>query len=465
MYNDYSDTFIFAIGGIYVSSYILSFVLYSLFTFLVFVENGNTKEKEEKNKVCKLCCYTCFSQIDNSSKSSLKNKCIFPCLKIILNYFFSFINGLIQCFCQIFRCDEEDQNFDKYYCRSPYEEEVQEEDGTISKYICLKLKKISNSINDFINSDTHKKVLSYSLSYILLQFITIVFEVKYQNLQNEKKYYIIQNKIYSFSKNITGYYVLSNGKNNNNNNDNIDNIDNTNNNIIEKSNIYKLFDIYSIITFLVTFYLFLYLTISLSNIIKFLRKKKESPTDEINRDLNVEYSKDIFNGNIAIIIVCGFYSLIFSIIYYFNSENKIFKNKIIYMFPYLMNKFYHFTMIYFIMNYSEQKDRYQLVKGSIILSLYYILWNEIKDIFINSVSLESLYWTQFIISLLLILSLSIYWLIKNIANFRIICSNILSYLCYICLYLTCFFGWGMNENSIDKINHCVENRILCCKKK
>ena len=71
-----------------------------------------------------------------------------------------------------------------------------------------------------------------------------------------------------------------------------------------------------------------------------------------------------------------------------------------------MSKFYHFTLIYFCISYSEDKKKFELISGSTLITIYLSIWEFIISFIKNLCdenSINSLYITQLVISCLVLL--------------------------------------------------------------
>ena len=110
------------------------------------------------------------------------------------------------------------------------------------------------------------------------------------------------------------------------------------------------------ITFIGTFILFFYFTLSIQPIINNFKDKKKK--NKLVKTMTL--SSEILDGTHGLLIFNGFFTLFFSSLYLSDNNNKIFTKKYLYLVPFLMNKFYYFTLTYYCISYSEEKKKYNI---------------------------------------------------------------------------------------------------------
>ena len=356
---------------------ILSIILYSIFDriFIKEEEIKKDEEKEEKSdkikknwKYREFCGYIKYTlEIDDNSEVP-KCKCCILIGAIIRNCFASLINSFAQYFCNIIHPpNEENKNVRIMKINNEIFKKIKTNEYTIT----YKKKNKYEYINDFLNGEYFIKILPYLIGFFFLQLVTLGIEKQHLKLQNEKDLFVPSNdlrKLYQLNQ--TGFFMLSNGKENDNKNNNKNNILKFGNNWFLKKE-----DYHEYISYLVTFVSFLILTVSDNMVRNFLLKesknnkqKKQSQQKKYLDNIN-KLSSGILGGINIILLSVSLYALFFYIFYFFDSENENFKNINYYLFPILLNKYYYFTILFYYMRLSQQLNKYDLIKGSTFISI------------------------------------------------------------------------------------------------
>ena len=284
---------------IYASCIVVSIILYSIFV-CIFTKNEK-KENADGNKyrVCEICGYTIYSEdiILNQNPPCCE------CCKLFCNttkdclYMAGFsLNNVID-FCGIGedcnKCckkskdkenqddeekedEEEDEKNKKQYCCcyecSDYKKEEYKKNKEFFCY-CYQAKRKQTWFNKFLTSDIQKKILPYMVEFFFLQLLTIAFEKQYlsfstnnetepssnENNNHTNSSYFLENYLFYFNSNET-----------NNDTDTKEN----NNSIL------KIDDLYTFLTFVVTFFLFFYFTLAFNNIYNFDAEEKEEKKEK-----------------------------------------------------------------------------------------------------------------------------------------------------------------------------------------
>ena len=420
----------------------LSIIFYSIFTYAVFTKDENQQsEKNDEINFSKICCILAIRE-GNICNCMKKNCC--SIIKCLLNCFFLCLNTLINCICQCFNKEKEIKDYIDCYDEDEVEE-IEDEKDKKCTLECIETQRICTYINEFISSDIMKKLSLFLAYYFLLQLTALGFESQYFQMKNKEEI-PHQNKINGIKLRNEVNFILLSGKNDNNENNNILKT-------IEKNFEGERF--YIIITIILSFYLFIYFSISYTKIRKIFQIGFNSDNIEIK---NNEFTNimNILSGIDSILFFNGIYSFIFSLLYFFKFDFDSIKIiKELYLIPILMCKFYNLTLIYFCVGYSEEIQRIDINKGSTWISIFLFLWNLIID-YIITFDIYILYIIQSIFSGIIcfaFLILIVYGIVK-IISFE--CSKILSLLCFLLLYFSCVFGFFINEKRYKSFNNFIE---------
>ena len=127
------------------------------------------------------------------------------------------------------------------------------------------------------------------------------------------------------------------------------------------------------IVFLVSFFLFFYLTLFFKNIFYGDKNDKEKDTISI-------LSNNILHGTHGIFIFNGLFSVFFSYFYLISDKNDIKtflfeKNINIIFMPIVMNKFYYFTLTYYSIFTGEKEKNFEMLSVSTLISMYVAIYN------------------------------------------------------------------------------------------
>ena len=419
-------------------------------------EKGKEKKEEEEKvekkigyKVCEIfgCTFYCEKITLNNNPLCCLVECfllflltLLDCIQLAYHSFCQYLHKMF-CFCRVDDDEKLDFSNMKYVFRKNSE----------CFCYCYQTKRFQYWIHEYLTSDIQKQIFPYMIEYFILKLLTISFEKKYFDLINNENSYPHQNSTNetNYTYFIEEYYYFSNSTNNGTNN-------NENGN-----NILKIEELYTMITFIGTFILFFYFTLSIQPIINNFKDKKKK--NKLVKTMTL--SSEILDGTHGLLIFNGFFTLFFSSLYLSDNNNKIFTKKYLYLVPFLMNKFYYFTLTYYCISYSEAKKKYDLISGSTLISLYLFILEIITSSIRDNSNLKSLYITQIILACLLPCLIFLFYF----CSFAIytMCTQKFSY-CFIFLlcflsHICCFGGfyWWYIENQLES---CMigENGDLKC---
>ena len=131
--------------------------------------------------------------------------------------------------------------------------------------------------------------------------------------------------------------------------------------------------------FILSFFLFLYLSLSLSRLSGSYGDddtKENKNEKRFQRDLISKLSNGILDGVHAILFFNGVFSFIFSVLYLSSKLEYIFEDNVNVIFiPILINKFYLLTLNYYCAYTSEENKNDELISNSALISLYMGIWD------------------------------------------------------------------------------------------
>lgn len=224
---------------------------------------------------------------------------------------------------------------------------------------------------------------------------------------------------------------------------------------------FKKEDLFNFINFIVTFFLFFYITLSTNNILNLSKLSETTENEKIYFNMINKLSTGILDGTHGILLFDGVYSLILSAIYLANNNASIFQYHYFIFSPILMNKFYYFTLIYFRISFSESKKKFDLISGSTLISIYLFIWDFIISLIRDSSDLNKLYITQIVFASIpsLFVAIILIALIVFIFQFLFTREYIYAFgtLFCICSFLVCCGGFW-----IHKINDINYGDCDCC---
>ena len=300
-------------------------------------------------------------------------------------------------------------------CCIEYNEEDFKKDNQFFCY-CYQAKRSYSWLNKCLTNEIQQKIFPYLIEYFILRLSIIGFERQYEF--NHIDFEIEENYIF-------------------------------------------------ILVFIGTFFLFFYFTLSFSKIIRIFDEdiilSKNANIDNENDKKNIKLtnlsilSNEILFGVNGILFFNSIFSLIFSSVFQSELENQdkeiIFnKHNYIIFIPILMSKFYHFTLIYYCISYTEDKKQFELISGSTLISIYL----SISDLIISSIknlcdenSINALYITQLVISCLVLLYFLCILLMLIWTNSLIFdgcdCIHECGKICFcFCSFLLCCAGFWYN---------------------
>ena len=320
-----------------------------------------------------------------------------------------------------FKCEDDGCRFGK--CCDYGKEEYKKNNECFC--YCYKAKRTTNWLNKFLTSDTQKTIFPVMFEYFILQLLTIAFEKQY--IEFGKLNSNADNKIKLFTNNY-------------------------------KSSVLETEGLYTFLTFSLTFLIFFYSTISYYTFVN-INWPETGNEEEFEDSSKIKQKKrkyfgrsqianKILIGIHGILLFNGLFSIIFSSLYFNNSENDIFKNSYLFLIPFLMNRFFCFTLNYYCISYSEdKKKKFELISGSTLISIYLYLWNTIISLIRDYTPINILYKVQIItciypgyISFLIVCMLFLLFCMAD--N----CRKKSSLFCCFCSFLLCFGGfWFSNE--------------------
>ena len=437
-----------------------------LYTFFVCIFTKNEKEKNnvgDKYRVCEIFGYTIYSE-----DISLKKKipcCCGECIKLFcetsLHCVCMVINSLIHCFYKLINDEDNQGNYFKEadcnclkcsFCE--YHENDYEKNKEFFCY-CYQTKRKQNWFKKFITSDVQKNIFPYMLEYFILKILTIAFEKQY--LDYEEKKDSSQNSNTTESEiNFERIFLSYNNSNNNQTSDDL------NNNIFFNL---KQKELDTFLVFIISFFLFFYLTLSFNTLLSFADDSKKENENKKNKLVGIKrISNGILDGIHGILIFDGTLSLIFSSLYLTNENIYIFRYQNFFLVPILMNKFYHFTLIYFCISFSEEKQKFDLISGASLISVYLLIWDFIISLIRNASSLNTLYIVQIIFASIPCFILLIIIILLIIALFmpEMTCSERFVYLGCLSSFLVCLGGFWCNEKIVDSSIRRLENCDCYC---
>ena len=420
---------------IYILTLILSIILYSIFV-CIFVKEKEKKDgndKGNKYSVCEICGYTIYSEDIILEKSPKCECCQLLCCGTCQNCLNMVIGSVLCCLsnedkkeiniCKCSQCcDKNKINYKKkkeYFC------------------YCYQAKRKQNWFNKFLTSDTQKKIFPYMLEYFYLQFLSIAFEYQNNKILGDDSFSKInfekEKELYLF-----GFDDL------------------------------KFFSI-----FIVTFFLFFYATLSFNTISNLIKSTDEDEDEEKDikkdekEDQYVNAIKQISEGILAgahgILVLSGLFSLIVSALYLSNNYKNVFESQHLIFIPILMNKFYHFTLTFFCVSYSDQNKKFDVISGSTLISIYLSIWDLIISLIRDHSSEKALYIVQIIFSSLPSLVLLILILLLFFSGIFIrdaLCKDRFEIYCCLFSFCLCFGGFWFNEKTYNKL---FERKCECCK--
>ena len=315
-------TYMIYIMIIYGISIFMTFLLYTIFKCSIFEydEKKEDNKYEKQIKISQICGYIIYSEKKKNQQSQKRNCCT-------LLFCENMQNCCNETFCKLFEKRDKDKDKDNPPCNCSccsYNEDDYNKDIEEFCY-CYKIHRKSYWCNKFLTNKTQREIFPYMLLYFLLQLTTIGFEKHYEKHKNQIAH-------------IKTWFT----------------------------------------TFISTFILFFYYTLSFKRI--FFDENKVNEEDEDERDEAItKISYEILRGTFGVLVFNGIFSMVFSIIYLSDISKDIksfFFEKyinIIFM-PTLMNKFYYLTLNYYSIYTAEKNKRFQIISASALISMYVSLW-------------------------------------------------------------------------------------------
>ena len=204
----------------------------------------------------------------------------------------------------------------------------------------------SSYVDNFFSGKAALNISTYMIMYLYLQIMNLTFENENYKIQNRKEIFTESRKLDRMF-----FLALSNPKD-----------DNKNNNMLVCHDIHMLFkknkkqdNINQIET-------------NGNN-----ENETKEEEEEEEEDKKEELSKGILGGIYIIFYLEGIYISIFFILYIIDSKNEIFQNACIYLIPILLNQFYYFTMVFYCTRYSVNINKYELINGSFLISIWLVI--------------------------------------------------------------------------------------------
>ena len=380
---------------------ILSNIVYTIFDSIFTKEETNKDEDgiEMKAKIHEFLGKMSFSlEISLKKKITIWKRILNPLripLIIFANFLFTIINSILRFIYNICAFGENSQ---LGFQIPEIGKEILKKDKAIFHIEYQKQSKLFY-INNFFSGKAAQHISTYMIMYLYLQIMNLALENEYLKLHNKKEIFTYSPKLGDMNHvNKTIFFELSSGKEDNKNNNNILNIGNY---LFLKTEDYHI-----LITFTVVFLVFLCFTLAGNNIhMLFLKKREQDIINENNANANnendnmkeedkkEELSKGILGGIHVILYVEGIYIMFFSLMYLYDREKEMFNNVNYYLVPILLNKFYHFTMVYYCTRYSANINKYEIINGSFLISIWlYII--KIIIFFIRDLLILDNIWIQ-----------------------------------------------------------------------
>ena len=228
---------------------------------------------------------------------------------------------------------------------------------------CYKSKRNLKWFDNFIKDETQFKFFPLLVEYFIIQINTIVFEIKFDENNDEGYYEFI---------NVTNILIF----------------------IVILIGIFIGF-------FLLTF-IFGILRICLSKCLNNKLINDEDKNKDLNNEQNnkkkcgikcEELSNTILNGTIGIVITNSFYSLFVSLMCL---SKDVEKNYFFYI-PILMNKFYYFVFAYHCTVYTDNEEGIDYFSSATLLSIYLFIWDLFIDL-LKKAPIEVLLYVQIALS-------------------------------------------------------------------
>jgi len=376
---------------IYVGSIVLSIIVYLLFG-LIFNDTGSDEEDEDNQnpRICQLCGYTIYSQnvkvSDNRDRRREYNEAIvvqeyemsdnpglnnelraenrrrknlcqkiwalivyyscycFECIKLLLDTLRSCCNEIV---CNFFCCSNDSKNCCCCCCVPNMTNDDYEQKTQFFCY-CYQSKRKMKWFNKLIRDKTQKKLIPVLLEYFILQLTTIGLEKKYSEF-SEGGYENFEDQ--HFIGHTGGIFLLS-------------------------------------------LLLFIYLTYSFGTIFNITTTQ-----EDFVKGLVESLSNKILNGTYGVIIFNGFYSFIFSILFF---SSNIDNNNYL-LIPIFMNKFYFFTFAHYCTIYTDEAEGMDLISCSTLIAIYLWIWELVIGFMSDHFSMSVLFGIQIFVSAILIL--------------------------------------------------------------
>ena len=442
--NDDSVNYFYIIIIIYTSSISVSCLLYFLFT-LIFTGNKEKKKKPgDSYKVCEICGYTIYSQDRVLIPKPFKGYCCLECCLFNCIICRSCLNmGLNSFFTSIFcfgKTEKKEDDEDECNCDclincccccccccllSNIEEDTLEKRSQFFCY-CYQTKRKLNCFYKYLTSDVQKTIFPYMMEYFILKILTIAFEKQYFDFEDN-------NEPYNSKINNNNYSILKNK------------------------------DIFTILTFAGTFFLFIYFSFSFHKLVLFFSNGAINKKNKMTKTSKL--SNQILYGTHGILIFDGIFALIFSSLYISHSDHGIFKSIHFYLVPVLMNKFYYLTLIYYCISYSEEKKKFDIISGSTLISIYIFIGNTIISLIGDSLELKSLYIIQIVFAsfaCLFVIFIILFFIIFMLEK-RIPCNHKLTTLFCCISFIVCCGGFWFDGEIYGNISECKckENKCKC----
>ena len=385
--------FYYFVVGIYFISMILSLIFYLIFK-TIFVNEKKSKEKKDEYNIYQICGYTIYTENKILRKTTIPkhefcklccNTFDNCCETVLCNYCRR--GGCCHCFCCLLYClgcCSFKGNCD--ICRSDDVDYTQNE-GFFC--YCYQGRRKCYWIYKYLTSDFQRDLTPKLFIYFLIQLMTIGFESLF-NIENEKK-----KEKFSFEGKET--LIMA-------------------------------------IIFISTFIVFLLICISYGKMSNLLGESESKSPEKISGNIK-DLSNQIVDGMYGILIFNGIYSLVLSSIYFSLDNKSTFTNDHYFSLyiPILMSKFFYFSLNYYAVSKSEETKGFELISGSISISIYLLIWNIIYEILISYLSENSLFVLQILFAVIV---------------------------CNIFLLLICFLGLIMAENCRNFLY--MQFMIFCC---
>ena len=332
--------YFFYIVLIYSISIISSLFLYLIFK-TIFVNDKKDKEKKNEYNIYQICGYTIYTQNEILRRKSIP-KC--ECCKLCCNTFDNCCEAVLcnycrredccECLCCLLnRCCGCSCSGDCDLCRS-YDVDYSQNEAFFC--YCYQGRRKFYWMYEYLTSSFQRELTPKLFIYFSIQLLTIGFESLF-NMDNEK---------------------------------------------LKEKHVFEVKEIIIMaIIFILSFIAFLCICISYGKINLLWKESESELSEKIAKDIK-ELSNQIVDGMYGVLVFNAIYSLVLSSRYLSLDDKSSFIDDYYYYLyiPILMSKFFYFSLTYYSISKSEETKGFELISGSISVSIYLLIWNLIVSI-------------------------------------------------------------------------------------